>query len=58
MGWLDIIIKIAQLIWALVGIWKQGGGDVVKQVLADNHKRACDEKCQIEVRAQLAREKI
>ena len=58
MSWITILSQIIQLIWALIGIWKQGGGDVVKQVLADHHKRVCDEVCQIELKAQLEREKI
>lgn len=50
MNWLEIAYKIAQLVISLVGIWRKGGGEVVKQVLADNHKRVCDEHCQIELR--------
>lgn len=50
MGWLDIALKVAQLLWALAGLWRSGGSDVVKKALADSHKSVCDERCKLELR--------
>lgn len=50
MGSLSILLQMVHLVTALLELWRSGGSDVVKSVLAENHKRVCDERCQVDLK--------
>lgn len=47
MSWIDIIIKIIQIIGTLIQIWKLKGTPEAKAFLEARHQYYCDEVCQL-----------
>ncbi len=47
MGYIEILIKIVQLIAAVISLWRMAGREAAVKVLDQSKQAVCDEKCEL-----------
>jgi hypothetical protein len=50
---IDLIVKIIKLVLAIISIWKNGGGEAARRVIAESNKAICDEQCELELKREV-----